>query len=72
MCQGEQNKSVRTLEFLWEAQVETRASVSVLLGMENDILMLKKHGNTDGDNVRKRLFYTYPTLSLGSSPILPQ
>lgn len=72
MCQGEQNKSVRTLEFLWEAQVETRASVSVLLGMENDILMLKKHGNTDGDNVRKRLFYTYPTLSLSSSPILPQ
>jgi len=37
---GEQDKSVRTLESLWEAQVETRASVSVLLGMENDILML--------------------------------
>lgn len=37
---GEQNKSVRTLEFLWEARVETRVSVSVLLGMENDILML--------------------------------
>lgn len=37
---GEQNKSVRTLESLWDAQVETRASVSVLLGMENDILML--------------------------------
>lgn len=36
---GEQNKSPGTPESLWEAQVETGASVSVLLGMEGDILM---------------------------------